>query len=587
MTRIVGSILCLIFALASFLSPCRAQSFRSYASGDLLYGDFDNDLDPIYIWDNDGYRLYSTLSNLSSSTDKFLSNLNNGVYLLGISGNFGLPRLIGWESRTMFLVQLSDSREDNNSGLDTDFDGMIDLMGQGYMSGDRVQFFDNNDDNIFDSRVNIASTADNFDLLEVRDWRVTHSYRLGDKKIGVGLSHLGLGNNHFKFNRHRGLFNFVVPSHVFSYSKYLIQTNLSTFDVIETRRESGEFETTYETPADIFWVAFETPFTIISASEIRFDISVEMIEDKYDVEDIYSYFRDVSAGGVVDMSSAAEAVNIDSSLGGYTITPGLRLSKHWNTRAYSWFDIAFGIGKFDADKAITDRYNTEIQLTDLSGNTNVTSRDYRDTIDQTGDTKRKSYAFSHKTVVDFTEKFTFAAGLNFYYNVDKTNWDADYLTTDSGAFDNGDGVSDDSDSTYTRISSMSANLIAQNKSTVIDLPVAMEYALGRWTFRFGATHQILRQIEEEDFLITSSSPAVTTIIYGDGSSTVVVDDNEYLSQGATRETRISNTNFIYGLEFRANDHLKIELLQFMETADIDFINTNFYRQLRLSMTVMF
>lgn len=578
---------CLVVAVFSFVDPCFAQSFRSYSSGNLLYGDFDNDSDPIYVWANEGYRLYSTLSNLSSNSDRFISNVNNGVYLFGMSGNFGLPKINDWQSRTMFYVQLADSREDDNSGLDTDFDGTIDLPGEGYMSGDRVQFFDVNADNIYDTRVNYTSTADNFDLLKSRDWTIVHSYRLADTKIGLSFSHLGYGNNYFESDRQSGLFDFVDPAHDFSYSNSLIQTDLSSLDILETRRESGDFKETYKTPANIIWLAYETPIGIIPQSELRFDIFLNFLENKYRINDKYDYFRDVSGGGITDIGSLSETAMVDSSSGGNIFTPKIRLIKHWSPRTYSWFDVGFGFGKFDADGSFSDNLTSETQLTDAGGNVEVTTRDYEDLSNQTGDTKRYDLILYHKTVVDFTERFTFSAGFDFLYMSDKTDWDAEYSTTDIQTFDDGDAVNDNDDYHYSQISSSAGNLISKNKTTIVNLPVALEYTLGRWTFRAGAVHQIYRQVVDEKFLVTRSSPTVTTYIYGNGDTSVTVSNDDYLSHGNSRDERSSSTNFVYGLQLKASDHLKVELIQFMETGGTDFLNTNFFRQLRLSMTVLF
>jgi len=587
MTKKVALLAFLVFWLFTGLSGVHAQSFRSAASGDLLYGDFDNDLDPIYIWENQGYRAYTILSNLSSWNDRFIANSNNGIYLFGISGSFGLPQFGDWRSRTMFLIQLADSRGDANSGLDTDFDGVVDIGGEGYMSGDLVQYFDINDDNIFDTRANYSATADNYDILKRRDWNVVHSYGRGETSLGFKFSHLGFGNNYSESNRHADLFEVVTPAHTYSYSNMLSQTDLSNLTVLERRREKGEFLTTYATPSNIFQVALDMPFDMLTDSDIRFDIALELPEDNYLVNDRFDYFRDVSSGAAVDINEISESVNVDSSLGGYFVRPMVRLTKHWSPRTYSWFDLAFGTGKFDADKSFADIYAAQRQLTNPGGNVMVITNGYEETIGQTGDTGRKFIGFYHKTVAALTEKFTFSAGLRFGYLSDKTDWDADYMTVLSGAYDDGNQVSDHADSSYTQTSAMAANLIATTKTTTIDLPVAMEYALGRWTFRLGAIHQIARQIDREDFVVTESAPMVTTIIYGDGDTTITVEDNEYLSQGSARETQDSNTNFVYGLELKANEHLKVELLGFMDTANVDVLNTNFYRQLRMSLTVLF
>ena len=579
--------LCLIFMLTSSTGFCWVQSFRSAASGDLFYGDFDNDLDPVYVWDNDGYRIYSTLSNLSSSTDRFASNINNGVYLFGISGGFNLPEFNGWQSRSMFLIQLADSRSDAISNLDIDYNGSNDIVGTGYMSSDYVQFFDNNNDNIYDARADYTATADNYDLLKKRDWNLVHSYNRGNSTIGISFAHLGYGNNYCEDNNHSNLFTFTNPLHTFSYSNSRIQTDLSTQTVGETANETGDFLTTYETPANIIRFSLETPFYMINDSEFRFDLAYNMFTNQYNVTDRINIFRDVSSDSIVDVSNETEIAEVDSSLGGYIIAPAVRLTKHWHKDAYSWFDLSFGVGSYDANKSFVDRYDVELRDENTSGNTEVFIQNFDDLIDQTGDTKHMGFGFYHKTVVDFSEKFSFAAGFDIHYVSEKTDWDADYSTTNIIDFDNGDAVSDENDYVASQVSSMAVNLIDESKTTTINLPVAMEYSMKRWTFRLGAEHTIQHNNVTIDRNIVSSSPVVTVTIDGNNDTTIVTSDNDYLSQGSANETQFSGTNFVYGLEFKANDNLKIELLHFLGTANVDFLNTDFYRQLRLSLTVLF
>lgn len=563
------------------------QSFRQSASGNLLYGDFDNDLDPIFIWDNHGYRLYTTLSNLSNQNDQFFQDAGDGVYLIGASGGFGLPSFMGWESRSMILFQLADARDDLNSGLDTDYDGTIDLTGTGAMSGDFTQYFDLNDDNIFDSRANYGSSSDNYDLLKKRDWHITHSYRKGDEKLGAAYDHLGYGNNYSEETAYQGLFNFLVPAHNFSYSQDLVLTDLSTLDVMERRSESGDFMETCETPADIVTLSYEAPFNYVSDSELRIDLGMNKSTDQYNVDDVFSTHRDVSGGGITDINQACESVAIDSSLGGTLFSGDLLLTKHWNPDAYSWFLVGFGLGSYDADKTEADRFDWDRQLSDAVGNVNRTIRNYDEVTDRSGDTKRKFLNLYHKTVVDFTEKFKFAAGLDFQWISDKTDWDQTYAMTDNGLFDNGDGTQNHDDSTYTRVQSRRTGLENETKRVNVSLPVAMEYVLGRWTFRLGAVHAIQRITVEENIRIKKSSPQVTTIIYGDNDTTVTVADDEFLSTRTAHETSAHATHFVYGLEFNANKHLKAELLAFLSTADTEFLNSDFYRQLKLSLTVLF
>jgi hypothetical protein len=580
---------CLVWLLLASTGFCWVGSFRSAASGNLFYGDFDNDLDPVYIWDNDGYRLYSTLSNLTTTNDRFGSNLNDGVYLFGISGGFRLPEFGDWRSRTMMLVQLADSRADATSGLDIDFDGTNDITGQGFLAGEYVQYHDLNDDNIFDTRAIYRSSADNYNLLKRRDWNIVHSYKRGETAFGFSFIHLGYGNNCRENNRHVGMFTFLVPARSYSYSNSLIQTDLSTQAVLETRTETGDFLNTYQTPANIIWFSLETPFYMIPESEFRFDISLNMLKNQFSVDDRFELFRDVSSSGITDISTRVESIEIDSTLDGYVVTPMIRLTKHWHEHSYSWFDLAVGLGSFDANKIFADNYNSDIRLTNTSGNVAVTTQNFDDLVDQSGDTKHKKIGVYHKTVVDFTESFSFAIGLDYLYSTDKTDWDATYSTTNILDYNNGNGIGDPGDSTYSRVTSNVVNLIDESKTTAVSLPVALEYSLKRWTFRLAAVHTIQRRTEEIERKIEESSPAVVTIIHGDGDTTVTTEDNDFLSQGTATETHTSATNFVYGLQFKANDHLKIELLHFLGTSEsgLDFLNSDFYRQLRLSLTLMF
>ncbi|UCC78516.1 MAG: hypothetical protein JSW64_09540 [Candidatus Zixiibacteriota bacterium] len=575
--------------LLSFVSSgfCWTQSFRSNASGGLFWGDFDNDLDPIFIFDNEGYRLYSSFSNLSSSGDRFFSNGSDGIYLFGISGFNGLPRPYRWESRTAFIIQLADTRSDAASGLDTNYDGVIDIAGDGFMAGDFTQIIDVNDDNIYDTRVNIASTGDNFDLLKRRDWQITHSYKIGSSTMGLVFSHFGYGNNASENNRSSGLLNYVVPLQSFSYTQNLTQIDLATSDVVDQIRETGDFLTTYQTPSNVLEIAVEFPFGPINNSELRLDFSYNNSKNEYKVSDLFDYYRDVSSGGIVGINSQTESIEVDSSLSGSLISPGVLLTKHWNSDNYSWFRVSVGFGSYDADMTISDNYDVENIFTGPTGNLETVSRDYDDLTLRKGETERKRISFFHKTNVKFTQNLSFAIGLGYLRNSDDTDWRQDYTLSHVFSYDNGDNVQDHSDSVSLVTESARIDLSNETISNNVNLPVAIEYALGKWTFRLGAIHQIVRVSEEENRRIVESQPRRTTTTYGDGEVVIEVEDDEFLSRRTATETRSHHNEFIYGLEFKANKNLKAELLGFLNDGTTGFLDTEFYRDLRLSITILF
>jgi hypothetical protein len=566
---------------------CWNESFRSSASGSLFWGDFDNDLDPIFIFDNNGYRLYTSFSNLSSTDDEFFSNSSDGVYLFGISGYNRLPKPRNWESRTAFIIQLADTRNDAPSGLDTDYNGTIDIAGEGFMAGDFTQIIDINDDNIFDTRVNITSTGDNFDLLKRRDWQVTHSYKTGAITFGAAFSHLGYGNNASEDNRSSGLFNYAIPLRDFSYSQSLIQTDLASSDIVDHIRESGDFSTTLRTPSNLLDLAFDFPFGPINNSELRIDLSYNKSTNEYDVNDKLDYLRDVSSGGIIGITSYEESVEVDSCLSGSMVIPGILLTKHWNSDIYSWFRASFGFGNYDADMSLSDTYNLENIFTGSTGNVETINRDYEDLISRDGETKRRRIGFFHKTNVKFTERFSFALGIEYIRISDKTDWQQDFTLLHVFSYDNGDNVQNFDDSTTTITESSKVDLSNEIISNNIILPVAIEYAIGKWTFRMGAIHQIIRTTEEENRRVIESDPRRTETVHGDGQVNIVINDDEFLSQRTAMEDRSHLNEFIYGLEFKANKNLKAELLGFLGDGINGFLDSEFYRDLRLSVTVLF
>jgi hypothetical protein len=581
----------LILLLAVFLLAesgfCWVSSFRHSASGNLLWGDLDNDVDPVYIWDNQGYRLYTTLSNLSSSNDEYFSNSSDGVYLFGMSGNFGMPPIGGWDSRTMFLIQLADTRYDNISGLDTDFNGLIDVAGEGEMSGDFAEYIDIDNDNIYDSREIVASTADNFDLFKARDWHITQGFMKGLKRAGFYISHLGYGTNYRENNRTSGLFSYVAPDHTFSYSKNLVFTDLGTGTVIEERAETGDFKSTFKTPANIIKISYQAPIPILPPSDLRLDFTYNKSIVEYEVTDILDFYRDVSVAPDVDITNYTETAEVDSTLNGSLITPGAQLTRHWTGDIYSWFAVEIGFGSFDADRTFRDNYVEGISNTNPAGDLEVETSDFNQSSIRSGETDRTVLRLYHKTVVDFTQKFKFAIGADYRKQTDKTDWNEAYNLNNQGSFTIFDGVDDANDSTFISTSSFDTDFTNEIKTTTINLPVSMEYRLGRWTFRIGAVHTILKRKTDEDRQISDAEALLTIVDYGDGTADTTLSDLSYLSLGSAGETRQHFNNFVYGLEFQPNKNLRIELLEFLGNGFTEFIDTEFYRQLRLSFTVIF
>ncbi len=579
-----------VFAAASSAFAW-GESFRSISTGNLLYGDFDNDLDPIYIFDNEGYRIYSTLSNLSNADDQVFDNDGDGVYLFGVSGTFGLPVKFPWESRTMFLIQLADNTTYGNTGFDWDFNGAVDENTLGDVSADRVNYdFWNPGLGTYSTLVNNSQTADNFDILKRRDWHLTHSYTNGDKKIGFAVSHLGYGDNYDEDNRHRGQLIYLPVDNQFSYTKNRTYTDLTVSPAVKTLEETraGDFSTVEKSPANMITASLEMPFSPLANSEFRFDLTYEKSTDEVITRDsLFWYQEDFT--GPLDNQTYSEVYRSESQAGGSMFIPGAQITKHWNDSTYSWFRVDFGFGSYDANWMNGRTYTSEInQLITLPPDTNATTTsDFMWEEKAEGDLKRTLMRFYHKTVADFGSNFTFAAGFDFSITKDKAD-DLSYSETYNNVYTDQIGnVDDASDYTRTYTETYGGMASIETKRTSLVLPVAMEYTLKRWTFRLGAIHTIQKTTQDTSIVIDAYAVSDTTI-YGDGTGSGPFFPPDYQLETRTRslETKSHWSTFYYGVRLHAHKNLELEIIDFLSSGD-DVIDADFYRELRLSLTFLF
>lgn len=557
-------------------------SFRLTNSGNLLWGDFDNDLDPIYIWDNDGYRVYSTLSNLSSNSNYYLDDNGDGVYLFGGSGDFGLPTPAGWENRLAFVVQLADSRSYNNSGLDLNYDGDDNDAGEsgwGDVSGDRTQY-SNWSGSQYDTRDNYTATGNSFDIRNNRDWHLTNSYRKGTDRVGFSFTHLGFGDNAREDNRVTSLIYGYDES--YSYSK----TNM-TYDVSagapvlsQDRNRSGDYSDRSENPANLFTLSFERE-NFRPNWDIRFDLMYEKFTDTRVVADVHSEYMADFTLGVTSNTSINEVYNMDEKGDGSLIMPGLQLTRHWNPDTYSWFRLDFGFGSQDVNDSWTRAY--DVMTVD---DQQITVTNWDQSMISEGDASLKVLHFFHKTVAELTPLFTVAAGLDYSKVTDDAD-DLSYTSTTTIEDSDIDGAGlliTDWRRSASTVEVGTAN--AKTTTKTVTLPVAMELTKKRWTFRLGAVHTISTWTSDTSFTQTALAAFSDTTTYGDGSGSLqAAPPNTFGSFSQTREQKWHGNSFYYGVKLEANDNLIIEIMDFFSSGE-KFNDSDWFRELSLSFTLL-
>ena len=127
--------------------------------------------------------------------------------------------------------------------------------------------------------------------------------------------------------------------------------------------------------------------------------------------------------------------------------------------------------------------------------------------------------------------------------------------------------------------------------TLFQFPVGIEYKFSKnkkWCLRFGSIFSYEKWVTDDALQITDAKPRTTITRYGSGSETVEIEDNEYQSTSTRQEEARSTTHFYYGLGYNPTSYLQIDLLGFLGTdKEIQLLDAEFYRSLRLSFTVKF
>lgn len=579
------------------------HSFRSSATGGVFRDDFDNDTDPIFLLDNANWRLYTNLSNLTTNREEIFGDLTDDIYLLGISGDFrNLCRFLkfkeDWRMRSALLIELSNAKRPGYVNLDLDSDGILDVWGEGYISGQMVKMFDVDFDNFYDTKVTYSMSADRTEIFKSRDWLFNQGLDNGTLKLGLSIIHYGFGDNYFETNTSRGAFQFapVAFGHP-SFTKDVRWDSLSTREVFHKEVEKGEFSTINKTPTTSFVLAGERQLT--DKLDVRFDLGFDKVTKEYTVNDFYTYSWDESSGDtIIDRWSEWERVRVDDPRGGNLVSLSNLETYHWNGDVYTEIGLGIRFGTLDVNCDTTDDYSYSEEGM-LAGNVEKTTQTYSCQTMDKGDNKVRNLIFRTRTEAKLGERLRLGMAMFLDYSPNEVTSTRDFSERGVLTYDDGDEVPDDVDDYTTTITgSKKADVTIKDKRTVVTLPVGLEYGIdgdNRWVLRVGAVHRIEKRTLTTEELVKEKIARETKTVYGDGTVDTTIDDLSYLSSKESRETLNQTTTFMYGLGWRATKNLQVDLLGFFGTGvdphavndNESIFDSNFYRSLKLSLTLKF
>uniref|UniRef100_A0A7C3J717 DUF5723 domain-containing protein n=1 Tax=candidate division WOR-3 bacterium TaxID=2052148 RepID=A0A7C3J717_UNCW3 len=158
-----------------------------------------------------------------------------------------------------------------------------------------------------------------------------------------------------------------------------------------------------------------------------------------------------------------------------------------------------------------------------------------------------------------------------------------YLSVYREEYDNGDGVSDVNDYTYTVTGTYDQENINNSLMTSLTIPVGLEYNFltnlfgrigARTTFGWGNGFQSIKYL--------SYSPLVGEYNYGDGSSYQVIVENptQRNDQEIKMNNNITETLYYYGLGWTISKNVKLDFMGFSNLVDLSTwslsVNVKFY-----------
>ncbi len=573
-------ILTAIFVLC-FMSVANAQtlSFRSRALGSVIDDDLDLVYDPIELKFVKGSRLYTNLSNLTSSYENVFDNVTDDTYLIGFSGKCPLVENL-WRA---ILIEFENSKSSNYVSIDTDLDGYDDIFGSGTLIDEFTAYEDTSGDDIYDSLTKISQEISDFTEMSYINFILNHTYDLGSAVIGGRIEYTQSCDDHY-------------IDYNLDYTHHLIEDNYDdiTMDRIIDEDDTDESSTLdflgsvllpdvngYEIRGDVNYNSSNTSEKIDEIEEFRTD------EFDQDITGLEDYEIDQQTFEMID-----EEIGSSFAIGG-SIRKTFNQATERKNDGYWKIGAGVNFGSFDytdSEKLI------ETYTEKFFDGLDTLLTDYIETITETenitndGTNKTLGYIIKGKVNIPLDEKVYFGIGGSLTYNQSKRETDYTESIENIEDYEVLDEEATATDYTITETCSMTGDRTYEFDQTVLTLPVGIEYKFtnnNKWAGRFGAIFRNVFSNTNDAIQITDTKPFKTLSEYGNGTEDVEIDDNIYESTSEHINTAYSNTNFYYGLGFNPTDKMQIDLLGYFGFADNSLLDAEFYRNLRLSFTLLF
>jgi hypothetical protein len=566
----------LLFSMAN----AQVASFRSMALGTIIDDDLDLVYDPIELKFVEGSRLYTNLSNLTSSNENVFDNVTDDTYLIGFSTKNPFVENL-WNA---ILIKFENSKTSNYVTIDSDLNGSNDIDGFGTLIDEYTAYEDTSGDDIYDTITMISQEVSDFTETNSFNFVLNNTYDLGSMVLG--------GRINFSKSCYDDYTDYYLD-----FTHHQIEENYDdmTMDGLEDLNNTNEFST--------FDFLGSVLLPNVNGYEIRGDINFQNHNSSWsddDSEELRTDDLDPDIVGyedyVIDQAtfiSTNEEKGNSFAIGG-SIRKTFNQASERKNDGYWRFGAGINFGSFDykdSDEDIniyTEKYfdGLDTLLTDYIEIIKETEKSIDD-----GTNEKFGFDISFKLNYPLDEKVYFGIGGHLDHNT--ANRETDYTESIENVEDYEilDEEATADDYTITETYGYTADRTYERSQTILTLPVGIEYKFtnnNKWAGRFGAIFRNVFTTINDAKQITNAEPFITKTVLGDGTPPVVViEDNIYESTSEHNSSAYSDTDFYYGIGFQPTNKMQIDLLGYFGTAGNSLLDADFYRNLRLSFTLKF
>jgi hypothetical protein len=525
------------------------ESFRHIATAS-IEDDLDNGIDGTDIFNVQGARIYTNLSNLVSNEETQADNSNSAqtVVIGGISQIYK-----GWKA-AVFYGNANYHRA--NAGSETS----VDLL--------------NDDaDSPFDWRTELnrdttANTINNDNCILVNLGRV-----MGEETELAFTYERTVSKNTGDFT---------------ASSNYTVR-DLDVGVTTQYEESNGNGEGEMSVPMSLYSLSYAKPF---KDWKLRGDVYLYMGGNNNNINQIYRSFVDNSPadGSLTNDELDSNLVDNQDDYSGNLAGVSLRLGDVnefglWEVGGN--FGMVFGSGDYQALERSHGIYRDQVgAYTEITNN--ATNNEASGPISVSG----MNMGLNGRIEWQISPNVRWGIGLIVNSFSATLEYDLDEFETTRNVYNNGDATPlDPADYITTEIVGDSYVQTIKINSNSFIVPAGVEISIGKkkdWFLRLGALANGSKSETTTSIDVDEASiqPDSITTVYGNGSSTTVVDPEvDYTDSEYTNTTTYQGVNFVYGLGWKPSANLSLDLVGMFDLDDTELLTTEWFQSLRLSATI--